>query len=50
MSIKRNTNGTKPTEIVCGRIAGTQQGYIFCKQSKKDGFEQIAAVFEETAS
>ena len=45
---KGNQNRTEPFEIVCWRVAGAHPLYFLCK-AKKEGFEQIAGVFAETA-
>ncbi len=49
-----NLKGTKTEQNLLGAFAGESQARnrytYFASQAKKDGFEQIAAVFEETAN
>lgn len=42
-------NREKPDGSVCRREPGTQQVHFLCQHGKKEGYEQLAAIFEETA-
>ena len=48
-SVKGTKNRTKSAEIVRRRIASARSLRIFCQYRKKEGYEQIAAIFNETA-
>lgn len=41
--------GSQSANCLCRRISGEKQIHILCFESKKEGYEQIAALFQETA-
>ena len=43
-------HGSQSAGSVCRRIAGQDEVHFLCLEAKKDGYEQIAAIFEETAN
>ena len=42
-------NRTKSAESICRRIPARMRYDYFAKQARKEGLEQIAAIFEETS-
>lgn len=48
-SIKGTKTETKFVKVICRRISGKKPIYVLCKCGKKEGYEQIAGVFMETA-
>lgn len=45
----QNTDGKEFESSVCRGITGEKQLYFFAEIAKKEGYEQIAAIFEKTA-
>ena len=39
-----------PSRVRFAGVAGPQQIHLLCEQTRKDGYEQIAAIFEATAN
>ncbi len=47
---KGHRDGKEPVDRVCGRIPGRNRYTYAAEKAREEGYEQIAAIFEETAN